>query len=89
MEVNMTTSKLAAAMVAGFLMGQAFGSCDRNPTPASCGCDDATGTSSESAPGPLRDNRAAPSPGRRPGHRGGAAHRVMQCNTAPADTVAE
>jgi hypothetical protein len=78
-------SKLAAAVVAGFMMGQACAPGDRNPVPLPCECRDATG--SEPAPRHLPDRRAAPSPERRPIRRGGAAHRFMECDAASTDAA--
>jgi hypothetical protein len=78
MEVEMTR-KLFTAMIAGFLLGQAAGPCDRGVTPSPCGCED---TAAASRPAPPRLPR-------RPSiRRGGAAHRFVPCDAASADAAA-
>jgi hypothetical protein len=67
----MTCSKLAAAMAAGFVMGQAFGPCDALPDLLRCGCEDTAATGAESAPVRLPDGWVMHSHGRRSIRRGG------------------
>lgn len=82
----MTRSKLAAAMVAGFLMGQAFGPCDRVALPVPCGCEDAAAVS-KSTPARAPDGLITPSRGRQLARRRGAAHHFFQCDAASADAA--
>jgi hypothetical protein len=83
----MTRSKLTAAMVAGFLMGQAFGPCDRVALHVPCGCEHAAATGAGSAPARVPDGRTAPSRARQSTRRGGAAHHFIQCDAASADAA--
>jgi hypothetical protein len=77
----MTRSKLAAAMVAGFLMGQASTPCDRAALPVPCRCEDAA-AARESTPAHAPDGRTTPSRGtnvrraRDPGPRASRPHRI-------------